>query len=265
MHRLLVVALLFAPAAARAVSWFDDDVQALPCRPTIACTADIVPPGSVEIELGYLFRKLRDPTVQHTVPFLAKLTLARWVQLQLSSNGPTLATNASGFMDDLIAGIKLHLTDQSSHMPSVAWSVALSSPVSSAPGFTRSYDLLLVAYVTKDLGPIHTDLNFGVNLWRLDGAPAASAMGRAGSLARATAQLHDHGRELLLRDAAPFATRDGGFLFALAFAPRPWIVLDVGADVGYFPAQRSVSAFAGLTFVPVRWWRKPSSPPTVTR
>lgn len=265
MHRLLVVALLFAPAAARAVSWFDDDVQALPCRPTIACTADIVPPGSVEIELGYLFRKLRDPTVQHTVPFLAKLTLARWVQLQLSSNGPTLATNASGFMDDLIAGIKLHLTDQSSHMPSVAWSVALSSPVSSAPGFTRSYDLLLVAYVTKDLGPIHTDLNFGVNLWRLDGAPVPQpwvALALSLGLPRNFTIM---GESYYFVDAAPFATRDGGFLFALAFAPRPWIVLDVGADVGYFPAQRSVGAFAGLTFVPVRWWRKPSSPPTVTR
>jgi hypothetical protein len=32
------------------------DTQTLPCRPTIACTADIVPPGAFELETGVLFR-----------------------------------------------------------------------------------------------------------------------------------------------------------------------------------------------------------------
>jgi hypothetical protein len=56
--------LLAGSSAALATSWFDDDRQALPCRPTIACTADIVPPGSFELEIGYLFRKLRKVATQ---------------------------------------------------------------------------------------------------------------------------------------------------------------------------------------------------------
>jgi len=32
---------------------------------------------------------------------------------------------------------------------------------------------------------------------------------------------------------------------AIAYAPLPWLVFDVGGDVGYFQAQRSVSGFSG--------------------
>jgi hypothetical protein len=32
-------------------------------------------------------------------------------------------------------------------------------------------------------------------------------------------------------------------------------VLDVGADVGYIQSQRPVSAFVGMTIVPVDFWR----------
>ncbi len=84
-----LVTLVIGSHPALAASWFNDDLKALPCRPTIACTADIVPPGSFELEIGYLFRKLRSPLLQHSVPFLAKLTLAEWVQLQVGGNGPT--------------------------------------------------------------------------------------------------------------------------------------------------------------------------------
>jgi hypothetical protein len=30
----------------------DEHVQAKPCRPTISCTADIVQPGALEVEVG---------------------------------------------------------------------------------------------------------------------------------------------------------------------------------------------------------------------
>ena len=60
----------------------DGTFHALPCRPSIACTADIVPTGMVELEVGYLFRKAPDG-LQHQTPFLLKLTLADWVQAQV--------------------------------------------------------------------------------------------------------------------------------------------------------------------------------------
>src|SRR5271170_5712730 len=73
---LLTLALVAASRDARAVSPPEDDARSLPCRPTIACTADLVSPGLFELETGMLFRRLGD-TRQWTLPFLAKLTLTR--------------------------------------------------------------------------------------------------------------------------------------------------------------------------------------------
>ena len=76
MKRLITVALCWS-AVSRAEPPADDEHPSLPCRPTVSCTADIVRPGSLEIEAGYLFHKLSEPT--HSVPLLVKLTLAEWV------------------------------------------------------------------------------------------------------------------------------------------------------------------------------------------
>jgi hypothetical protein len=72
LSALVVAALLAAaPDTARAVGFPDADYyKALPCRPTIACTADIVPPGVTELELGYLYRRLGTSANQHSIPFL---------------------------------------------------------------------------------------------------------------------------------------------------------------------------------------------------
>src|SRR5262249_34542690 len=41
-------ALLLAGVTAQAAGWPDERDRALPCRPTIACTAELVPPGTFE-------------------------------------------------------------------------------------------------------------------------------------------------------------------------------------------------------------------------
>jgi hypothetical protein len=248
--------LLVASSDARAVSWLGDQ-QALPCRPTIACTADIVPPGSVELEMGYLFRKLHDPAIQHSVPILGKLTLTEWLQLQIGGNGPTFANApvAMRYLDDLVAGLKLHLIDQDRRTPAIATSLELSSPVSRSPGFTRSYDLLYTLFVTKDFAWLHADLNIGFNLWGLDGATRPQpwvALALSVALPRGFTVMAE---SYYFLDAAPIAPEDGGFLAALAYAPRPWIVLDAGGDVGYFQSLRSFSLFAGATIAPVDFWQ----------
>ena len=102
---LLSVLASLLSRVARADAWFDDQQQALPCRPTIACTADLAAPGSLEIETGYLFERLHPPNVQHSIPFLTKLTLADWVQLQFGGNGPTfLAPTGVHFFDEVVVG-----------------------------------------------------------------------------------------------------------------------------------------------------------------
>ena len=64
----------------------------LPCRPTISCTADLVPPGSFEIEAGYYARRVPPAGYVHDQPLLAKLTLFPWIQAQLGMNGAVFTT-----------------------------------------------------------------------------------------------------------------------------------------------------------------------------
>jgi hypothetical protein len=108
----------------------DERDKALPCRPTIACTADLVPPGTLDVETGALFRQLGDAA--------------------------SSATRATG-------------PDQS--------------------------------------------------------------------------------------DASPVSSRDGGFLFAFTHSPRPWLIFDIGGDIGWFPSTRSYSLFIGMSFIPLVLWR----------
>jgi hypothetical protein len=61
----------------------DPSYSALPCRPTIACTADFVPPGVMELESGYIYRRLGSGANQSSIPFLLKRTVLEWVQLQI--------------------------------------------------------------------------------------------------------------------------------------------------------------------------------------
>ncbi len=159
-----------APLPAGAVAFPDETYHSLPCRPTIACTADFVPPGVVELEMGYIYRRLGIGANQHSAPFLLKLTLADWVQFQFGSNGLIKASQPAPalFFDDVTFGLKFHLHDQSDYFPSLSFSTTASLPTVAAEGYFRTYDLFLVAYVTKDIGWLHADLNLGTNLWRIE-------------------------------------------------------------------------------------------------
>ncbi len=248
--------LLAWPAVAGAVDWLDPAHQALPCRPTIACTADFVPPGSAEIELGYLYRKLNGATKQHSLPILAKLTLAEWVQLQFGGNGPIFVngTIPTRYLDDIVAGFKFHLVDQSRRVPSLSWSVELSSPVSSAPGFIRSYDLFYTLYVTKDFRWLHADFNLGLNLWQLDGPTRTqpwAALALSVALPRGFTVMAE---SYYFVEAGPIAPQDGGLLLAVAYQPLAYLVFDAGGDIGWFPSQRAFSLFVGMTISPVDFW-----------
>src|SRR5215470_8449595 len=257
---ITLIALVIGSRSVLAALWFDDDRKALPCRPTIACTADIVPPGSFELEAGYIFRKLGSPILQQSVPFLAKLTLAEWVQLQVGGNGPTFANAPASarYVDDIVTGFKFHLVDQARYVPSFSWSIELSSPLAAAAGYIRTYDLLATLYLTKDFSWLHADFNVGFDIWRLDGPVLPQPWVALALSVELPAHLTVMAENYFFADASPVASEDGGLLLAVAFAARPWLVLDVGADKGYFQSRRSVSAFVGMTILPVDFWESAS-------
>src|SRR5262249_28224791 len=154
--------------------------RVLPCRPTIACTADLVAPGTLEIEAGYVYRRAAGGAAQRTWPFLIKLTVAPWVQIQVGSNGYTASPGSAParYFDNVNLGLKFHLADQLGARPAFAISGALSVPTSAGQeGYVRAYDALFTGYASKDLGPVHVDLNAGVNLWRLEDHPLPQGFG----------------------------------------------------------------------------------------
>jgi hypothetical protein len=225
-----------------------EDTRALPCRPTIACTADIVAPGIVEIEAGGQLKRAPDATTVST-PLLLKLTLADWGQLQVGSGG---LLYRSGFSFDAVsAGLKLHVQDQTDLAPSVSFSLAVGFPTAQQ---SQGSAALLALYLTKDFGWLHADFNIGLNLLRpeRDGHPQAWS-----ALALSVALPHGFGPMAELygfSNAAPLAARDAGVLLALAWQPAHWLVIDAGVDIALIEATRQVNAFVGFTVTAFDFW-----------
>ena len=231
--------------------------RALPCRPTIACTAEIVAPGAFEVEAGGLARRGKALGHQLSFPILLKQSVTPSLQLQVGSNGYTNShgDTPSEFVDDVTVGPKIVIHDQERFVPALALSGAISIPTIASRGYLRTYDAFLTGYITKDFGPIHADLNVDINLWRIDGSPRLQESTALALSANLIGPLGIMGEGYVFTDANPVANHDGGFLFAVSHAPRSWLVFDVGADIGFYPSVRSYSTFVGMTIVPVVLWR----------
>ena len=249
-----------APRVARAEPDLPDDTDvSLPCRPTIACTADLVRPGAVEVESGALYRRAGGPLHKGVwmFPVLAKLTVVEEFQLQLGSNGysTTVSPPVERYLDDLVITPKVHFLDQTRYGPSLAVSAELSVPTLRATGYLRSYDAFFTGYATKDIGPVHVDLNAGVNLWRIEDRPAPQAFTALALSANVVRPFGVMLEGYAFSQALPVSRRDGGALFAVSHSPKPWLIFDVGGDIGLFPSTHSFATFVGMTIVPVILWR----------
>jgi hypothetical protein len=277
MHRsgwpwsLMALALSLA-SARTAFGGEDGDVRVLPCRPTISCSADLVPPGAVEIEAGYAARFVRYRGFIHSEPVLVKLTLLDWLQAQAGSNGLLFTTGDVSrslyYFDDFTFALKTHFVDQSSLVPSVAASAAVNVPsFDRSDTFPFAYDASFWGYASKDFGPpgeggsIHVDLNGGVNVWQFD-IPQRSVQ-TFGTLAVSAAlplHLGVMGEVYGFTDAGRIAPKDGGLLMGLSYSPLPAMMFDAGGDVSVFPSTRKFTLFVGVTFIPFRLWGRARAP-----
>ena len=230
----------------------------MPCRPTVACTADIVPPRTLEVEFGYQGRFIADQSARHGLPFLLKYTVAPWLQAQVASNGPALQRRPilREYFDDLEMGPKFHVLDQTANGPGLALSAAISLPTWAAPGYLRTYDLLTTAYISKDFGPLHLDLNLGFNLWRL-GDPLAQYWVALAGTYQLTPMWAVMAEAYGFNSASPVSDSDAGVLMAVSLAPTTWLVLDIGGIVSADRATSLGTLFVGLTVIPVTWGEAP--------
>jgi hypothetical protein len=112
----------------------------------------------------------------------------------------------------------------------------------------------LAAYASKDFGPVHIDLNGGLNLWRLGDQPAAQPWAALAVTVELPRGFGVMGEFYGFGDGGLAAPRDAGFLSALSYGPRPWVAFDLGTDVGLVRDVRGFSVFAGLTAIPAALW-----------
>jgi len=255
LRHLVTVGAALSTRTAFAADLPGDSDRALPCRPTIACTADLAAAGTLEVEAGWNASRQPDARTV-SFPFLVKQTFTDAVQLQVGSNGFTSIRGAAPteYLDDIVVGPKFHLRDQGTLAPSLALSAAVGIPTFAAAGYARNDDAFFTAYASKDIGRLHADLNAGLALWELEKAKVQSMVALSLSTTVAGplgALVEGYG----MSNAAPVAPRDGGVRFGLTLAPRAWLVFDAGGDVGVFPSTRGSTVFVGVTWVPVVFWR----------
>jgi hypothetical protein len=261
-HRRAFALLLSSTVATTASA--DEAIRVLPCRPTISCSADIVPPGALEIEFGYGARRVHPGGFIHMQPLLVKLTLSEWIQAQLGTNGYVFSSGevprTLRYVDDISYGLKFHLVDQSEVGPSLALSASLSVPTPYRNDlFPYAYDASFWGYASKDLGPLHLDLNGGLNVWQFD-IPQRSFQP---FVSIATTLSLPLGLGAMLEGywfgyGGPIALTDAGILLAGSYSPSPSVLFDAGVDVSLFPATREYTVFAGVTFIPARLWESES-------
>lgn len=251
------VALALACRSAQAVEAPDDRDSAHPCRPTISCTADLTSPGTLEVEAGELASVARGGAQQASFPVQLKQTFTTLLQLQVGSNGYTIAGPSPRlhYLDNVVVGPKLHLVDQSAAVPSLALSAELGLPTFPAAGYALHDDAFVTAYASKDFGPVHADLNVGLDAWQLDVSAKPQVFTALALSTSPTSWLSIAVEGYVFSNAQPVASRDGGVRLALGLTARPWLVLDVGGDAGAYPDTRAASFFAGMTFIPAVWWR----------
>lgn len=217
-------------------------VKAQPCRPTVACTAELVPAGNVEVELGVLGARPAS-----AVNVLAKVSLLDWLQVQLGSDG-FLVNQGGRFsaIDGAVGVLKARLLAQEGWRPTVSLAARAVLPTRPPlPAVQSTFDLGGTLFVSKDLGPLHVDLNASVLVASLQAVQGQGALAMGGSLSEVL------GVELEVHSTVGSALpNDGGVRLVLQFSPAGPLVFDLGGDVGFFPQTRAWSLFAGVTFVP---------------
>jgi hypothetical protein len=159
------------------------------------------------------------------------------------------------YFDNVVLGPKFHLVDQSKFVPSLSVSAQVSVPTFEASGYARNTDLFFVGYASKDLGPLHVDWNVGFDLWRLNDSPRAQGYTSLVLSTTLPANLGIEAEGYIFSSAGSAASHDAGVRGALTYSPRSWLVVDAGGDVGLYPSTRGYTVFAGVTVIPVVFWR----------
>ena len=234
-----------------------DPRAAQPERPTVATHAGTVAPGFLEFEGGVEFDRLDDA---HTTlgTLVTKIGVTSHLQFSIFASLVAPAGSDAG-IGDLAAGFKWRLLDghtllgDFAILPTVKFA---TGSVARGSG-TGTTDASLLFISSRDIGPLHIDLNAGYTRRSGDGTVAprsatvwtASFGGAIAGPANWTAEFFGYPGTDGPSGAAPIVA----FLVGPTFNVRNSLVVDVGIIVPVAGAQ-PWAAYAGIVYNVGRIW-----------
>lgn len=135
-----------------------DEITAVPNRPTVSTPAQPVQPGVLEAEWG-----LDAAASQQDINGLLKFGVSKNFELR-TTNNPFLANSGTHGVGDTGIGFKYRLTQDSGHRPSFAFMYMAKLPTAGDVLGSGEVDHVLTFLASKDLGKHHFDFNTVLNL-----------------------------------------------------------------------------------------------------
>src|SRR5215831_18383054 len=155
---LLFACLLLVDFAIPLDLFAQDDLTAVPNRPTVSTTAQPVQPGVVETEWGV------DAAVSHQdINGLLKFGVSKNFELRIANN-PITADSGTHGVGDTVLGFKYRLTQDSGREPSISFMYMAKLPTAGNVLGSGEVDHSFALLVSKDLFKHHFDYNLVANL-----------------------------------------------------------------------------------------------------
>ena len=135
-----------------------DEIVAVPNRPTVSTPAQPVQPGVLETEWG-----VDAAASQQDINGLLKFGVSKNFELRVTNN-PLLANSGTHGVGDTGAGFKYRITQDSEHRPSLAFMYMAKLPTAGDVLGSGEVDHAFTFLASKDFGKHHFDFNTVVNL-----------------------------------------------------------------------------------------------------
>lgn len=220
-----------------------DELTAVPNRPTVSTPAQPVQPGVLETEWG-----LDASGSEQDINGLLKFGLNKNFELRLT-NDPFLADSGTHGVGDTGAGFKYRFTQDSGRQPSIAFMYMAKLPTAGSVLGSGELDHTFTLLVSKDLGKHHFDFNIVANLL---GKPQGgfdrdvlNALAWSHPLSGkwgATAELSG------VTSPNPSTPASAQFLAAATYTARPRLVLDCGMTARITGDIPHFTFIAGFTY-----------------
>jgi len=218
-----------------------DELSAVPNRPTDSTPEQPVQPGVLETEWG-----VNAAASHQDINGLLKFGVSLNFELRFTNN-PITADSGTHGVGDTAAGFKYRFMRDSAHHPSAAFMYMVTAPTAGGALGTGEIDHGLTLLLSKDLGKHHFDFNTIVNLL---GKPQG---GFDRSVLNALAWSHPLRAKLgttaeLWGSTSPNAATPAiaQFLAAATYAVQPRLILDFGMAAritGHIPDAIFIAGF----------------------